>query len=355
MTTKIQIDADTTYVNDTPKYRLYARCTEQGSLPDRHTFIVEIVDSDDPTGDILYRVASVADMEGDSGYVTNRDTAIASGFTYWRASQFTNYYNDAEVAANAKTVLQDEVNALVQDYETYSSDFAASSEVVTFPQQTTAAVQALKDAYDTALTAYNTALTTQTTADATVETAEEDLDDINDWLDRKDTLSSDLDDLTTGITEAKTRYSDFLGIAGSGVASNSAWIVEKIEEFLQAYDSEYPTGNPLLDTERDALEGDKNAFSAQRGTAKTVDVDQIITQSVTQHTDAEANINTYIPYTDADRDSAQSTLTSAQSAKVTADADVQAKYAALETAYDAVKAVCPDWTPDEPLPASPSS
>ena len=351
MATKVTIDASTAEVADVPKYRLYGRCTARGSLPDTSIFVLEIVDEDAPDDDVLYRVAQVPDIVDPTlGYDDDRDMAIRNGRSYWRSSQFANYYDDVEVAANAKQVMKDEVNALVEAYTTYSDQFEATSEEALFPSAETGAVDALKDAYDTAYTDYVAAQTAQTTANEAVDDAQDDLDEIEDWLDKKALLESDLADRTTEITTAKTLYTTFLGTP-PGAASDAAWIIDKIEDFILAYD----TSGSGVDTEKDALEDDKNAFSAQRQAAKNNDVDATITQAVTNHSNMEANINSYIPTTTADRDAAQTALTTAQTAKVTADADVQAKYTALEAAYDAAKAVCPDWTPDNPLPPEPAA
>jgi len=352
MATKVTIDADIADVNGTPQYRLYGRCTARGSLPDEYLFLTEIVNPDAPDDDELYRVAQVPDMLGDTAYGTDRDAAIRNGLSFWRSSQFANYYDDAEVAANAKQVLKDEVNALVSDYETYSNQFAASSEEVEFPSAETGAVDALKDAYDTAYTDYAAAQATQTAADSALEDAQDTLSETETWLDRKTELQSDMADRTDEMTSAKTLYGTFLGTP-PGVASDAAWFIKQVEDFITAYDAN-GSGDAALDTLRTDLENDKNAFSAQRQTAKTVDVDSTITQGETNHSNMESNVNTYNPYTTADLTTAQNDVTTAQTAKVTADADVTAKYAALEAAYDAAKAVCPDWVPDNPLPPEPA-
>lgn len=351
MGTKVTIDGNITEVNDTPKYRLYGRCTARGSLPDESIFVLEIVDEDAPDEDVLYRVAQVPDIvDVTVGFDSDRDRAIRNGRTYWRSSQFTNYYDDVEVAANAKQVLQDEVNELVTAYVTYSDQFEATSEEVEFPSAATGAVQALKDAYDTAYSDYATALTTQETADETLTDAQSELSDIEDWLDRKAQLESDLADRTSEITTAKALYAAFLGTP-PGAASDAAWIITRIEAFISAYD----TSGSGVDTERDGLEDDKNDFAAQRTKAKSADVDSVIEQGRQNHANMQASTSTYIPYTSADLTTAQNAVTAAQTAKVTADADVTAKYAAMEAAYDAAKAVCPDWTPDNPLPPEPAS
>jgi len=354
MGTKVTIDGNITEVNDTPKYRLYGRCTARGSLPDESIFVLEIVDEDAPDEDVLYRVAQVPDIvDATVGFDSDRDRAIRNGRTYWRSSQFTNYYDDVEVAANAKQVLQDEVNKLVTAYVTYSDQFEATSEEVEFPSAATGAVQALKGAYDTAYSDYATALTTQETADETLTDAQSELSDIKNWLDQKAQLELDLTDRVTEITTAKTLYATFLGTLGTppGAASDAAWIIARIEAFISAYD----TSGSGVDTERDGLEDDKNDFAAQRTKAESADVDNVIEQGRQNHINMQASTSTYIPYTNADLTTAQNAVTSAQTAKITADADVTAKYAAMEAAYDAAKAVCPDWTSDNPLPPEPAS
>lgn len=361
MGTKVTIDGNITEVNDTPKYRLYGRCTARGSLPDESIFVLEIVDEDAPDEDVLYRVAQVPDIvDVTVGFDSDRDRAIRNGRTYWRSSQFTNYYDDVEVAANAKQVLQDEVNELVTAYVTYSDQFEATSEEVEFPSAATGAVQALKDAYDTAYSDYATALTTQETADETLTDAQSELSDIEDWLDRKAQLEADLTDRTAEMQNAKDRFSAFLG---SGIASDAEWFITQVTNFIANYDSHLPLitdpNRAYLDSIRDGLEDDKNDFAAQRSQALTAFVNGSIAQGLQNHQNMEADAapaaTKYIKYTAADLTTAQNAVTAAQTAKVTADADVTAKYAAMEAAYDAAKAVCPDWTPDNPLPPEPAS
>jgi hypothetical protein len=177
------------------------------------------------------------------------------------------------------------------------------------------------------------------------------LSEIETWLGRKADLLADLGELTTGITSAKDLYGTFLGTPpGSPSEHDAAWIITQIETFITAYDA----SGSGVDTERDNLEDDKNAFSARRTRAEAVEVDDVIAGYEARHIAIEANISHYIPYTDTDRTTAETAVTTAQTAKVTADADVAAKYTALEAAFDAAKAVCPDWTPDTPLPPEPA-
>jgi len=346
MGTKVIIDAGITEVNDVPKYSLYGHCTASGSLPDESIFLLEIVDPDAPEDDLLYRVAQISDLVVAVGYGKNRDQAIRDGVSYWRSAQFANYYTDVEVAARAKQVFQDEVNKLVSDYATYSDQFVAFSVEVEFPNSTVAATDALKAAYDTTLAAYNTARDTQEAADETLLNAQTTLDDTETWYERRLNLEASLDVRVAEVNHAEALYNIFLG---TGVASDADWVIAQIESFIGAYDS-WGSG---VDPQRNSLEDDKNNFSAQRTKALSADI-SVIASYVTNLSNLKADIVTlYIPYSQANVTMATSAVTTAQTAKITADADVTARYAAVEAAYDAAKAVCPDWTPDTPLPAQP--
>ncbi len=355
MGTKVTIDANITEAHDKPQYTLYACCTERGALLDKHIFLTEIVDPDAPEADLLYRVIQVADTDAVLGYGTDRDKAIRDGVSYWRAAQFTTYYADAEVAANAKQVFQDEVNALVASYTTYTNQFEAASEEVEFPNATTGAVDGLKAAYADAAVNYDAALVTQETADETLEDNQKRLDEVDLWLGRKEELADALQERTAEMVAAGFMYGQFLGTTPGGMPSDAAWFIAEVTAYIAGYDSNLPLladpNRAILDSLRDVLENDKNDFAAQRQAAKSVDIDSTIAQAIVKH--QSMTPDTYIPYTTADRDTAQDAVTSAQTAKVTADADVTAKYATLEASYDAVKAVCPSWVPEPPLPATP--
>lgn len=65
------------------------------------------------------------------------------------------------------------------------------------------------------------------------------------------------------------------------------------------------------------------------------------------------DINSEIDTRETTRDTARTDVTTSQTAYNEAQGGTQTKYQALEDAYDAVKAVCPDWVPDNPFPPMP--
>lgn len=348
--TVVYIEADIVEVDDEPRYRLYGGCTDKGDLLDQSIFLMEIIDPNDALSDTLARVVHLSDLDSEVGFKTSRVDAVLAGDAYWRNTQFTRYYTDVEVASAAKTTLQDEVNRLVNEYDVYKNDYETGGSSVSFPTADSSILDTLVGVYDDALVTYNTALADQATAATALTTAQDDYDEIKNWLEKRDLLSGDLGNRTSEMTSAQTLYATFLGTT-PGIEADASWVLTEIENFLQAYDDEYSSGAPL-EADRDALEEAKNKFSTQRSTALAADVNGTINNGINAHSSMDAN--TYYLVSDSDLNAAQTTLASATTDKASADAEVTATYAALETAYNAVKAVDPTWTPDEPLPPDPS-
>lgn len=355
-TTVVHLEADTVEVDEQPRYRLYASCTEPGDLQDVHMFLIEIVDTLIPIDDVFKRVLNVSDLDSEVGFLNDRGAAIAAGSDFYRSNEFTKYYDDVEVAANAKQVAQDEINRYVNEYTTYSTEFVTTGtgEDVSFPTAEESTSDALQTAYDTALTAYNTALATQVVATVTLTDAEEESDEAGLWVEKRDVLASDLDLRTGEIEIARTQYQEFL----SAAEGKAKWFHTKVKEFINAYDIAYNPEEGELTVERDTLETEAQQFLEAITTATAADVNGTIQTGVNEHTTMRGSVNTYYiqsPSVDADLQTKQNAVTTAQTAKIIADADVTAKYDLVVDAYQAAKAVSPDWTPVPPLPGLPSS
>lgn len=326
-TTLVHFEANTILVNDLPRYRLYASCTEAGSLKDNHIFLHEIVDPNNALLDTFVRVLEVSDFDTDVGYKSNRLAALSSGAIYWRAASMTKYYEEVDVAVQAKQVLQDEINRLITDYVSYSEQYATSGEDLEFPTAVAATVQQYVDLYDTALTNYENSLTAQTTATVALSTAQTDYEEIYAWLEKDDALQQKLDGISDRLTPfltatntfANTQTSSFLAsLEATGLTGPQQTLVSGYRVQQATYlNSQYPIG------------------AAAIGELAGLDV------------------SSYYLVGPADLAAAEATLAAAQTVKITADAAVQANYSLLEAAYEAVKAVCPSWSPDEPLPPRP--
>ena len=163
----------------------------------------------------------------------------------------------------------------------------------------------------------------------------------------RDSLAQDLLVRTSEMNTARTLYQTFT----SGGASNSGWFLNEVEEFIASYD----VSGSGADSQRNALEDAAQAFANRRNSAITSDINGTIQTGCNNH--SSMNANSYYPSEgpslDADLVTKQNAVTAAQTAKVAADADAIAKYDLVEDDYQAAKAVCPDWSPDIPLPPRP--
>jgi len=344
-TTVVHFEANVVEVEDEPRYRLYASCTEQGDLKDKHIFRMEIVDNADDSQDVFDGLVEMSDLDDTEGYKTNRYSAVAAGDQYWRSPQFAKYYEDVDVAVQAKEVLKDEINRLIEQYVTYSTEYETAGEDLTFPTGEPTIIDTQKEAYQTALDDYTTAQEAQATATTALETAEAEYEEVKEWIDKKEQLEEDLD-------AAKARLTDFVNrvkvFYGTGVTYDCQWIINEIVDFIEAYDAD----GSGVDIERDSLNGAKDNFSKQRASFNAVDI--ALGNDLVNFCSG-MNVDDYYLVTDADLATKENAVTAAQTAKVAADATVTAKYSVLEIAYQNVKAVCPTWIPDEPLPPRPST
>lgn len=146
-------------------------------LPHLSVFVVSVADPTDPTQDSLTRVAMLADL---SLIPIGRDPGIAApgpnGIEYLSDSS-TNTYADLETANDAATAFQDRVNALIEDWITFRTDFNApdpTPAMYTLPRVDASQLQALINAYAAAKQAGYTQLQTTNAASATFTAAQAD-------------------------------------------------------------------------------------------------------------------------------------------------------------------------------------
>ena len=89
----------------------------------------------------------------------------------------------------------------------------------------------------------------------------------------------------------------------------------------------------------------------------TADLPTRMVDAITHATDGANAVCTHVTEITTEKATATSTAESALNTKeatyIEAQAATQVAYDEVVTAYDAVKAVCPDWTPDPPVPAAP--
>lgn len=154
MTTQTTQTRYATTVGSVNKFRIDVACTDRGNLPNTSIFAISILDETDSKQDTFARVAAIVDFVDVKG---SRSAALAADEFIYRTSSFTLYYDDLDVAVNAQTLLKEQIDALVSDYDTYVASFAATTETTVHPQLST-------PIYEAAVTAYTDAL--QDTLDA---------------------------------------------------------------------------------------------------------------------------------------------------------------------------------------------
>ena len=346
--TVVNVASNVVEINNVKKYQIHAVCLEKGDLPDAGVFLLEIVDPLSPTNDEFERVIQVADLDALVGFPFPRTTAVNRAMSFYRATEFYKMFDDAELAGAARQQLLDNVNTLVSVYTDYGDEFVAPGTDYTFPTEDETVVTALKAAYDAELAAYDAALATQTSivSDLAITTAE--LDDANTLLGLRTNLYEDFQSRASEMLAAKSLYSASINAS----PPNALWFVTQVQDFLVAYDTR---GNGV-GTEAESLRTAMTQTRAMLTSALASDINGTISTGVSAHDQMNADeyYDTTSGTVEGDLTAKQNAVTSTQTAKVIADADVTAKYGTLANSYAAVKSVCPDWTPDTPLPPIPS-
>lgn len=344
--TVVHFEAGVTQFSGRPVYVLHAHCTDRGGLPDVSIFLLRIEDASDPTLDVFTRVVTMPDLDVTTGYGTDRNAAILAGKSYWRSAEMVKYFDEVDVAVEARRVLEDEINRVAGDHSSYTGSFYTTGEDKSFPVAQEAIGDALKAAYATALSDFEAAQAAQEDADAALTAAQNDYNDEQDWVSKHDLLATDIVSRRGEMSGARTMYDTYLGTA-PGTSYNAAWAVTELASILSVY-SAFLSGDPGC---KAAIEDLKTNFEQFRSERKVADIGAIA-QGVTNHN--AMNANTYIPHDAATLAIKEQALTDAQTAKVAADATVSAKYTVLEATYTAAKSACPDWQPDEPMPPRPA-
>ncbi len=140
-------------------------------LPHLNVFVMSVDDVDDPTSDTLARVANIADLTlipigRDAGILAPGPNGIE-----WLSSASTSSYETLETANDAATAFQDRVNALIEGWITFTTEFNAPDPTpasYTLPRVDASQKEALIEAYAAAKQAGYAQLQVKTAADATL-------------------------------------------------------------------------------------------------------------------------------------------------------------------------------------------
>jgi hypothetical protein len=324
------------------KYRIDLSLADKGDLPTDAIFVITIVNPSDSKDDTWARVATIADF---TELLADRGSAVTADDLEYRRSTWTFWYDDLEVANNAQKVIKERIDELVSDYETYQTEYVATTETTDHPQVD-------ESTYQAAVTAYQDAMRDTLNAEDAKDEAQDAYDDAVTAASAANTDLTDKQLVSTGCVEVNSLY-------GSAVSS-------------------FGTLKTACDTFREAAEAYRNFIvtdsGEHNGTPTTEDLNFLgdITQFITDVTTAEQQRS------DADGPAGQGVVTTycqarsddvgtAQTAKSDADEAVQDRttdLAAATRAYDlavqaeedaleAVQDLKPDFDPGsvEPSPA----
>jgi hypothetical protein len=158
--------------------QIVAVVTNAGTLPDNGFFLYQIGANADPTTDTFTRVATLSDYGAitSGGYGLSRWNAIAAGQTYYRTPQMTITFNDVNTATAGQTSLNNNIDALVNAYEAFSTSFQTlTPSTVYYPTSDPSILSGLITTWQTAQNSVVTAQTSATTAAATLAQSQSNL------------------------------------------------------------------------------------------------------------------------------------------------------------------------------------
>lgn len=347
-------------VDGKTQYKITIWTTEQGPLPTKAIFCIQINDPTDPKADTFGRVVTITDF---STYGEDRAQAVLDQEEFYRLDNWVFYYDDLTTAVNATDVLKTRIDEMVTEWETYDTQFEATTETTEHPQTGLDTFNTLVATYDAAAAAEATALTARDTAKDTYDTA-----------------VTDAADAATAVTAAETNYNDCVTAKGyfDACLAGFSTLYNKSNAFgatgtgagiFLTYSKTYRTAAETLRgacTADPPTAGQKAAYDAAVSTYNT-QVGAMDTDIATFRNDvavAETVKNTAVANQAlfaAFCTTRQTELNTAKTAKTTADtavANARTAYASAQAAYEsaqmateaalaAVRALKPTWTPTD--------
>lgn len=296
---------------------LMASATIPAQLPHLNVFVLTVNDVDDPKQDVLARVARIADL---SLVPIGRDAGIAAptieGIQYLSAST-TNIYDTLETANDAAVAFQDRVNALIEGWITFRTEFNApdpSPALYTLPRVDPSQKTALINAYKAAKQDRYVKNLAKVEADAVLTRALADF-----------TFKSSLiTDLTEVVTESTTVEANMTDVVGGFTA-----FVPAGNTFYAAASGTPPSAPEKADFQTALIIAGQTVVLASVYTVHTSNLTSLITTYQSARTSAST--------------AAASAVTVAQADQLT-KAQLRTSAVTLEAAaLAAVLAVCPDF------------
>lgn len=279
-------------------------------LPHLHVFVFTIVDPIDPQDDEFTRVATVADL---SLLPQSRDAAVTASSTTYLQTACTVSFDNLTDALTGAQVLQDRVNQLVSDWESFAGSFDGTHDYV-FPSSTPSQKQALINAYAAAKQAGYAQLQVANAAAASVTSA------------------------TAKVTDLSAQVAAVTGFVASATLVKNDVIAE-----TNAFTTLKSAGDVFLVAASCAATGDKDTFQAALNVGANQET--LNTGYIADATTAEASLNTYLGTVSASLAAAQTALSSAQANNILQQQTLATDNATTAAALSALLAVAPDFDP----------
>jgi hypothetical protein len=282
-------------------------------LPHLNTFVIAVADPLDATQDTLARVANIADL---SLIPIGRDAGIAApgvnGIEFLSQTS-TSRYDTLETANDAATAFQDRVNALVEGWITFRTEFNApdpAPALYTFPRTDPSQKSALIAAYAAAKQSGYAQLQVKNAADAALTAAQTDYTYKAGLLPGVTVIMTDAAKVQGSLATVISQFGVILSSASAFAAANPGGVG------IAAFNAAISTA--LLQ---------QQAMPGYNTGAATMIADVLAYQTARQN----------------DVTTAASTLAAAQSNQITQAQALTAANATTAAALAAVLAVCPDF------------
>jgi hypothetical protein len=127
------------------RYRIGMIVTEAGELPHIHLFLYQINDPDNQKLDSFVRVATIRDLHHAP---TDRKQAVATPEKTYLSHDAEFYYDNVNVAVEAKKTLSDRINTVISAWVQYRDDFINTDGVsLKYPTADPGVVEAMIQVY----------------------------------------------------------------------------------------------------------------------------------------------------------------------------------------------------------------
>lgn len=333
----------TVTINDkVAKFQVTMVLTDRGDLPDGAIFLKNIVDETDPKEDTFARVARAGDL---IVYSDDRDEAIDNGDNVWRDTELTKFYDAVDTANTAAEFMQERVNALVDEYRTFTNEFEADPAVsLAFPQNNIGIFSPLVDDYTDKVEA-------RKAQEDTVDDKQAECDEIDDKYDDAvetfnnaqatlDALNKAQSALSSTQTTLQSQYNAAQSLQADITGALGAW--------ASIRSSADPAVQSAMDPELDDPGGNLYDEYHNNYKAKITELSQEIDEISAKISD----INTQIATQTARRDQAESDKEQLLQDKEDCAADLVAAQSTLDALereeadlLSEIQSLCPTYTP----------